>query len=92
MACGSQEPGGPQSAETGFPLSLLWNIWKRHITAPWVRILALGEGRRLSLWSQMAGLLPDGPCQIEMDVNPQSDTQPCEEKRELLCSFLPFPD
>lgn len=74
----------------GFPLACWGALRGRHATAPWIgtfMLLALGEGMGLGLWSQMAGLLQDRACQTQMDINPQADAQPCEEKRDLCVPF-----
>lgn len=82
-----------QSAEIGFPLSLLGSPVGKHATAPWITtltLLALGDRRRLRIWSQMAGLLQDGPCQIQMDITHRQILNPVRRK-ENFCVHFCFP-
>lgn len=73
---GMDDPSGCRGALGSSKLLLLdWNS---------LCCLHRGEGRLLTLWSQMPGLLQDQLCQIQTDTNPKADTQTCLEKRKTF--------
>lgn len=50
-------------------------------------LLGLGEGRRLRIWSEMAGLLQDQPCQIQTDITHRQILNPVRRKETFCVRF-----